>query len=146
MARLSRRLFLQEQFVTLWSRRSVDFPYPHLFCLKIKIAWKIKPLDLKTIWVWAPSLSLAATREITTLSFFLRLLSCFSSPSSLCITYDLVNKAFSNEWPTFKRGQVSPFGNPRVITLLNSSSRLKAVLHFLHRHEYPRHPPHALIT
>ena len=76
------------------------FRTPNFICLKIEIPPKVG-LNLKTIWVWTPSHSLAATKEITTLSFFLRLLSCFSSPSSFCITYILQKQSFGNEWSTF---------------------------------------------
>ena len=40
------------------------------------------------ILVWALSISLAATLEITCCFLFLRLLRCFSSPGSLCIPMD----------------------------------------------------------
>ena len=76
------------------------FHTPNFICLKIEIPPKVG-LNLKTIWVWTLSRSLAATKEITTLSLFLRLLSCFSSPSSFYITYILQKQSFSNEWSTF---------------------------------------------
>jgi hypothetical protein len=46
--------------------------------------------------------------------------------------------------PQYYPRRVSPFGNPRLITLACSSPRLIAAGHVLHRPLAPRHPPCAL--
>ena len=58
--------------------------------------------------VWALSISLAATLEITCCFLFLRLLRCFSSPGSLRTPMDSVH----GDWGMLSR--VSPFRNLRI--------------------------------
>ena len=59
--------------------------------------------------VWAPPLSLAATRRITCCFLFLRVLRCFSSPGSPRTAY-----VFSHTMTGHHPGRVSPFGHPGI--------------------------------
>ena len=78
--------------------------------------------------VWPLSISLAATLEITCCFLFLRLLRCFSSPGSLCMTM----YSSCSDW-SYSR-QVSPFRHLRIIGYLllpeafRSLSRLSSAL------------------
>ncbi len=59
--------------------------------------------------VWAPPLSLTTTKGIDSFFLFLRLMRCFSSPSSPRYTmYSCIDTASSTRW-------VSSFGNLRII-------------------------------
>ena len=59
--------------------------------------------------VWAPPLSLAATRRITCCFLFLRVLRCFSSPGSPPAAY-----VFSRGMTGHNPGRVPPFGYPGI--------------------------------
>ena len=78
--------------------------------------------------VWALPFSLAATHRITCCFLFLRLLRCFSSPGSLCMTM----YSSCSDW-SYSR-QVSPFRHLRIIGYLllpaafRSLSRLSSAL------------------
>ncbi len=77
--------------------------------------------------VWANSLSLAATQEVSSISFpagtEMVQFSAFA-PTGLCIQPEVTG---------ILTGRVSPFGNPRVITVVTTSPRLIAGFHVLHR-------------
>jgi hypothetical protein len=74
---------------------------------------------------------------------FLQLLRCFTSLSSLH-TVNIPTKARNlAAWCRLRR-QVSPFGNPRLITVCATSPRLIAGSHVLHRLFAPRHSSSAL--
>ena len=59
--------------------------------------------------VWAPPLSLAATRGLTCCFLFLRVLRCFSSPGSPRAAY-----VFSRPMTGHHPGRVPPFGHPGI--------------------------------
>lgn len=89
--------------------------------------------------VWASSLSLAATKEVSSISFpEVTEMVQFSSfaLAGLCIQPEVTG--FPTSW-------VSPFGNPRIVTVVTTCPRLIAGYHVLHRFLVPSHPPYALI-
>ena len=91
--------------------------------------------------VWAFSFSLAATKEIPKLVYFppATKMFQFAGLPSQCL--------WSARMQTFSKGfsdiiEVGfPIRKSPSIALFDSSSRLIAVLHVLHRHQDPRHPP-----
>lgn len=95
-------------------------------------------LHAYTYTVWASSLSLAATKEVSSISIpagtemvqFPAFAAC-----GLCIHPRLTGN---------RTGRVSPFGNPRVITVVATCPRLIAGFHVLHHFSVPSHPPYAL--
>ncbi len=100
--------------------RTVLLIYESLCC-------KSEPRCINTP-VWALSLSLAATQEITCCFLFLRLLRCFSSPGSPCMTM----YSSCSDWRLSSR--VSPFRHFRIKGYLllpetfRSLSRLSSAL------------------
>lgn len=91
-----------------------------------------------TYTVWAGSRSLAATKEVSSISSPAgteMVQFPASAPCGLCIHPRVAGN---------QAGRVSPLGNPRVITIVAICPRLIAGFHVLHRFSVPSHPPYAL--
>ena len=92
--------------------------------------------------VWALSVSLAATPEITFCFLFLRLLRCFSSPGSLRIPIKAY--AFVQHTVTEVSSAGFPHSEIHGSPVICTSPWLFAAYHVFRRLLVPRHPPCAL--
>ncbi len=113
-------------FHPLW----LNFP-DNLSFLVYTLCQSYNPIAAETAMVWAISLSLATTNEITIVFFSSGYLDV--SVPRVCLLSDTTALL---QW-------VFPFGDP-WINSYNQSPWLIAVYHVLHRLWEPRHPPYAL--
>ena len=82
-----------------------DFPKQFHY-LRLLRSWSL-PREI-TLPVWARPFSLAATKGFDVFFLFLRLLRCFRSAGSLCMTM------YSSCSDSGSHCRVSPFGHPRI--------------------------------
>ena len=96
------------------------------------------------VWVWASSLSLAATYEMLKLVFFPMVTMLFQFTMYPSNNLSPVLPGFQLLIISDCSGLSFLIRKFPVIALFDSLPRLIAVLHVLHRHKDPRNPPYTL--
>lgn len=99
------------------------------------VDFSIQPESYWSFWLFPVRSPLLG--ESACLSFFLRLLRCFTSARSRLTWY---YPGATWHYPSW----VSPFRNLRLITVTHTWPKLIAVYRVFHRHLLPRHPLYAL--